>query len=187
MPTAFKEVSSKDFGGLEKLLEAKPSMLLIYAEWCGHCQHFEPVWKAFAAKVAKDDSLKGKVQLVRIEDAVLRKLAAADVGLYKRITKGAVYYPKLVVFSKGKPAYAHEDKDGSPLPKDLDTLVAIAKGIASPKTKAKKAKAGGAASKDAKRPKASKAINEQIHGTYGASAKDLPRLIDQMIAKYLGL
>lgn len=181
MPAAFKEVSSKDFGGLEKLLEAKPSMLIIYAKWCGACHHFEPVWKEFVAKVAKDESLKGKVQLVRIEDAVLRKLDAADQGLFKRITKGAVYYPKLVVFPKGKPAYAHEDIDHSPLPKDLDTLVSIANKIASPKTKK-----GGAASKDAKRPKASKAINEQIHGSYAATAK-LPRLIDQMIAKYLGL
>jgi thiol-disulfide isomerase/thioredoxin len=38
--------SASQFGELGKILDKHPLVLvLVYADWCGHCQHFKPEWK----------------------------------------------------------------------------------------------------------------------------------------------
>lgn len=31
-----------------------PSLVLVKAEWCGHCQAFKPIWQQLGGKVPKD-------------------------------------------------------------------------------------------------------------------------------------
>jgi thiol-disulfide isomerase/thioredoxin len=42
--------SSAQFGQLTQLLGKNPIVLVfVYADWCGHCQHFKPEWKNLTA------------------------------------------------------------------------------------------------------------------------------------------
>lgn len=168
----YKEISSKDFKGLEKALKAKPSILLIYAEWCGHCKMFKPTWKEFTAA-----HKGGKVAFYAIEDSKIKVLMQKDPELLQKLSKdGQIYYPKIVAFSKGKTVIYEGEKS-------IENLNDFYKKVlGEPKKKP--------ASKSTKKPsvrgfqQTKASLNEQIHG---ASAKHLPHLIDQMIAKYLGL
>lgn len=48
----------------KKLLESEgPAMVIIYADWCGHCQAAEPEWTALA------NSVDGKATVYAIESA----------------------------------------------------------------------------------------------------------------------
>jgi thiol-disulfide isomerase/thioredoxin len=37
----------------------QPGMLLIWAEWCGHCQNFKPVYERINRRIGRDFSMLG--------------------------------------------------------------------------------------------------------------------------------
>ena len=49
------ELSPADFS--EKLDHGK-KLVLIYADWCGHCKKIKPTWDKVSEKVNKEDELK---------------------------------------------------------------------------------------------------------------------------------
>lgn len=49
-PNSLNVTSSAQFGQLTQLLGKNPIVLVfVYADWCGHCQHFKPEWKNLTA------------------------------------------------------------------------------------------------------------------------------------------
>jgi thiol-disulfide isomerase/thioredoxin len=48
----------------------KPVVLLLHANWCGHCQHLMPEWERMESEIHSPiDPLYGKVEIVKIESA----------------------------------------------------------------------------------------------------------------------
>ena len=47
--TSYEQARQKLNGGSKK----KPVLIIYYAEWCGHCQNRQAMWKKFAAKYGK--------------------------------------------------------------------------------------------------------------------------------------
>lgn len=60
--------SAAQFGELRKILDKHPLVLvLVYADWCGHCQHFKPEWKNLA------NSRTRNMAMVSVRDDVFPK------------------------------------------------------------------------------------------------------------------
>lgn len=60
--------STAQFGELRKILDKNPLVLvLVYADWCGHCQHFKPEWKNLA------NSRTRNMAMVSVRDDVFPK------------------------------------------------------------------------------------------------------------------
>lgn len=49
------ELSPSD---VSKELDHGKKLVLIYADWCGHCKKIKPTWDSVSEKVNKDDELK---------------------------------------------------------------------------------------------------------------------------------
>lgn len=45
-----------------------PSFVYFYAEWCGHCQNFMPIWKALENMVPKNELNMVKISCVENQD-----------------------------------------------------------------------------------------------------------------------
>ena len=60
--------SAAQFGELRKILDKHPLVLvLVYADWCGHCQHFKPEWRNLA------NSRTRNMAMVSVRDDVFPK------------------------------------------------------------------------------------------------------------------
>lgn len=52
----------------------EPRMLIYFSmNGCGHCQAFNPEWDELVAKVAKDELMKGKITLLKLDAEDARK------------------------------------------------------------------------------------------------------------------
>ena len=51
--------------------ESKPVILLVHAEWCGHCQSLMPAWDEMEKQVHDDNYLNDKVIIRKIESSEL--------------------------------------------------------------------------------------------------------------------
>jgi protein disulfide-isomerase A1 len=49
------------------LASDKPAIILIHADWCGHCQRLMPAWDQMNAEIAKDATLANKIVFHKIE------------------------------------------------------------------------------------------------------------------------
>jgi len=108
--------STNDIASLEKIIKGGPiTIVLIYADWCGHCTRFkENVW----SKLLKTGHRAG---LASIHHDQLENTSLKDAKI-----KG---YPSVLVVGKdGKPAvFKGEDEPTNAMPKtDLETLKKIA-------------------------------------------------------------
>ena len=45
----------------------KPAIILIHADWCGHCQRLMPAWDQMNDEIAKDAALANKIVFHKIE------------------------------------------------------------------------------------------------------------------------
>ena len=63
------------------LKDTGPTMIIYFAEWCGHCTRMKPVWQELATK------LEGKAKVYMIESAN-----------YPKVTS----FPKSVIVRKGR-------------------------------------------------------------------------------------
>lgn len=108
--------ASKDVKELEKGLKIGPiTIVLIYADWCGHCTRFkEDVWSKLTSKPRN-------VNLASIHHDQLEKTSLRNANI-----KG---YPSVLVVGKdGKPAVFNGDEEPTnAMPNaDLETLEKIA-------------------------------------------------------------
>lgn len=63
------------------LKDTGPTMIIYFAEWCGHCTRMKPVWQELATK------LEGKAKVYMIESANYPKV---------------ISFPKAVIVRKGR-------------------------------------------------------------------------------------
>ena len=108
--------STKDVGSLDKMIKIGPiTLVLIYADWCGHCTRFkEDVW-------SKLNERPHRANLASIHHDQLDKTILKDAKI-----RG---YPSVLVVGKdGKPAvFKGLDEPTNAMPKtDLETLEKIA-------------------------------------------------------------
>jgi thiol-disulfide isomerase/thioredoxin len=94
-------VTTKDIASLKDKIRSKNTVLLIHATWCGHCQIFKPEWE----KLVSGNSKNKKIQLLSIESEVFQKLREKDPKLADYLSKTTsspqLYFPKIMIFSKG--------------------------------------------------------------------------------------
>ncbi len=66
--------SPSQFGKLKSLMGKSPVILVfVYADWCGHCQHFKPDWKKLEADSARN------MPMVSIRDDVFSESPLSDM------------------------------------------------------------------------------------------------------------
>lgn len=66
-------ISSANVSIDKRVINNRPGMLLIYADWCGHCQRFKPVFNkiqsnigmSFACASINDEELQNNPQLMK--------------------------------------------------------------------------------------------------------------------------
>jgi thiol-disulfide isomerase/thioredoxin len=94
-----KELSPSDFHSVKEweLISNKCSILLIYADWCGHCKRFREEYENFAANATFLDvlALNGSEY-----SSLMSKIKEDKPGLFNG-------FPTIVYFSGGKPVEAY--------------------------------------------------------------------------------
>lgn len=210
MSKSYKTINKRDFKSLKEEITKQTSIVLLHAEWCGHCQIFKPIWE----KVAKDVCGKQKsIKLYSMESEVIKALEKKDSELFKFIVRDPsnVAFPTLVIFKKGEKKVsvsvhrgAKDEKEFkkvvmSLLPKDVkDKMKAsekvalekvVKKAAATKKVVTKKTKKAGFMEQDDRSDDMGmyELMNEQIHTVPRRSAAESRENIDKLLAKYLGL
>lgn len=178
---SFRTIKQSELANLKDIVQSKNTILLLYADWCIHCNAFEPTWASLYMEMKR----KPNVQLLAIEYKMLTELKEKHAPIHNYVAlknnQDDLYFPKLMVFKKGangKGVTKHiynGDRSREGLLKFIDTTFHSSSQVPN---------VSGSRSFASKSGEERRAINEQLHG---ASAKHLPHLIDQMISKYLGL
>lgn len=124
---------------LKTVNSTTPTIILYHAEWCGHCQAFQPTWAAVKAQLSKE---KG-VAVAEVEHTNMNLLPAGIA----RITG----FPTIMILRSGKPVTEYNGD------RSLTDVVSFAKKHAKvvtaqpkPKPVAAKAKAGTKSGKKTK-------------------------------------
>ena len=73
-------------------------IILVHANWCGHCIQFKPEWSKFTAKFKKSDNLI----VTEIESDSFNKLQSENQDLYNRIAKDVNGFPSILTVKNGK-------------------------------------------------------------------------------------
>lgn len=69
----------------------KHTIVLFFADWCGHCQNLKPTWNQMTDKLKS----KRNIQLIEVEDT--------NMGLVpKKYKKSILGYPTILKFKGGK-------------------------------------------------------------------------------------
>lgn len=87
------QVTDKTVQKIEKAISEQDSVLLLHANWCMHCQHFMPTWKA-SQKAFK----KAKVTPINIESSALDKVQQNKKIAKKIQNKDGMYFPMIIFF-----------------------------------------------------------------------------------------
>lgn len=56
-----------------RLIKTVPSIVLFYADWCGHCNNFKPEWKKFE-RLAKQQHHANDFMIARVNDNYIRQI-----------------------------------------------------------------------------------------------------------------
>lgn len=148
------ELTNEKIDNLTKMTKTANTVWLTHANWCGHCQQFQPEWKKFRK------SNKGKnINVVDVESSAIEKIKQ-NPTLYKRITKKegneqVLYFPMIFVFYKKGDKTVKKLYEGERTAEKLQEFLKAKKVIASEKkSKEKKVIIS------AKKPKAKKGGND---------------------------
>lgn len=87
------QVNEKTIQKVEKAISEQDSVMLIHANWCMHCQHFMPTWKA-SQKTFK----KAKMTPINIESSALDKVQQNKKIAKKIHNKDGIYFPMIIFF-----------------------------------------------------------------------------------------
>jgi protein disulfide-isomerase-like protein len=104
-----KEGFESKSGDLEEDIADGKKVVLFYADWCGHCKEFKPVWDETAKEVNKDEKKMIKVNCGEgtIEDKKIMEKYQVDG------------YPTIIIFEDGKP----KKYDGKRTKEDLLAVI----------------------------------------------------------------
>ena len=104
-----KEGFESKSGDLEEEIADGKKVVLFYADWCGHCKEFKPVWDETAKEVNKDEKKMIKVNCGEgtIEDKKIMEKYQVDG------------YPTIIIFEDGKP----KKYDGKRTKEDLLAVI----------------------------------------------------------------
>jgi thiol-disulfide isomerase/thioredoxin len=109
---------------LDKRLSAGPlTLVLVYADWCGHCQRFKPVMDELEATPGRS------IQTARVRDDVFSKSSIANTPI-----EG---YPSVLLIKNNKEPISFEKEDGEvtsvlPVHNDKKVMTSIVKNAGTP-------------------------------------------------------
>ncbi len=104
------ELSPADF---DKELNHGKKLVLIYADWCGHCKKMKPTWDKVSEKVNKEDELK-MVKINCGEGTPAQKKLMADYDVDG--------YPTILIVDNGKATPYDGDRTEEALLKQVKQL-----------------------------------------------------------------
>ena len=133
----------------DRVLGKAPFVMLVYADWCGHCQNMSKAWNDAVAKTSRTSDI------VHVEESVYSHLNAAHPNntLTALINKGIRGYPFLAIVSaEGADGIDVAEQNTSDQAKFESVIKSVSKA-----SKASKTSKTSKASKAPKSPKASKA------------------------------
>jgi len=102
---------------LESVLKQKAcdALLLVFADWCGHCQTYKPMWEDFA-------KLQGRTMLMAaVQDEQQKNVPSLEEAKLQG-------YPTVVLFRKGSPPETISSEDMRN--KEKMTELLLGKGLA---------------------------------------------------------
>jgi thiol-disulfide isomerase/thioredoxin len=126
-----------------------PVVLLIYADWCGHCQAFKPIWEEIERAVEHE---KGDAVLASVEQNGLSMILPEHTAEFAG-------FPTIRFIQNGK----IEDHEGS---RDMSVLMGKIREMATKKSTGKSAKLSKAV-KTAKRQKGGRRHRKTMRGGCG--------------------
>jgi len=96
-----KKSSEKNIADTHDSLQNN-SLLLNYADWCGHCQTFKNDWKKVVSHLKKLDNGPNVVQ---IEHGAHEKMKDSNKKAFRHVTKAegknrVLYYPMIIAYKK---------------------------------------------------------------------------------------
>ncbi len=116
--------NTDQFNELDERLSKGPlTLVLVYADWCGHCQRFKPVMDQL-------ESTPGRtIQTARIRDDVFSKSSLGNTKI-----EG---YPSLLLIKNNKEPVSFQKENGEvtnvlPVHNDTQTMTAIVKNAGTP-------------------------------------------------------
>lgn len=116
--------NTDQFNELDERLSKGPlTLVLVYADWCGHCQRFKPVMDQL-------ESTPGRtIQTARIRDDVFAKSSLGNTKI-----EG---YPSLLLIKNNKEPVSFQKENGEvtnvlPVHNDTQTMTAIVKNAGTP-------------------------------------------------------
>ena len=119
-------MSVRDFGEirsdaqaaeLESVLKQKAcdALLLVFADWCGHCQTYKPMWEDFAKLTGRT------VHMAAVQDEQQKNVPSLEEAKLQG-------YPTVVLFRKGSPPETISSEDMRN--KEKMTELLLGKGLA---------------------------------------------------------
>jgi thiol-disulfide isomerase/thioredoxin len=104
MPT---DITSEKIRLLKTQYGKRTIVVLVHAEWCGHCTAFRPHWNQFCAK-------SPELLLVEVEVDTIESLAAFDPEAFSLLARDVRGFPTVFMYRTGvRPARVPFDKQRS--------------------------------------------------------------------------
>lgn len=124
--TLSKSITIEDIPTLRERLSAKTTVLLLHANWCGHCQLLKPIWTKAITTALNTQGVDEHVNFMDMEENVLSEINNRDQDLFAYVASSAkskdVYFPKIMIFTKTKTGTRRSAYEGS---RQEDKLVSL--------------------------------------------------------------